>query len=391
MDEPFSGSICILGGFEFLPTVLFMWIWRMAFFHSLVLGSTPETLIWRDANPKDHMLMKTIAIFARGILIPLLIILFVAGCAPVEQSESAATASPETMSPEGSDNIVDSSTQQQQAHQTLTFLFFSDTQPNPDTMDQTAYGNLLRQAMAADDTMELVIFGGDTVDDGGDEEQWFHFWQAAGSALNGVVTAAVPGNHDNHALLSEQFDYPGTAPARPGEGFFYSLRIGPVFFVILDSNIMGAANQRDIDWLREELESEAARTADWRIAVMHHPMWPVINNPNDARRADAMKEHFLPILETYNVQLILCGHQHVYSRTLPMRGDAATGDESGIVQIMAASGDKASYSMGERDYVVVGDQAPNYLLLAANSERLSVTAFSSENTVIDQHLFVIGS
>lgn len=329
--------------------------------------------------------MKTIGIIARGIIIPLLIILFFTGCAPIEQSESAAAVSPETVSPEGSNAIVESSAPQQQAHQTLTFLFFSDTQPDPDTMDQTGLGNMLRQAVEAEDSTDLVIFGGDTVDDGGDEAQWLHFWQAAGSALNGVVTAAVPGNHDHHVLLSEQFDYPDTAPVLPEEGFFYSLRIGSVFFVMLDSNIMGAANQQDMDWLKEELESEDSRTADWRIAVMHHPMWTAVDNPKDAQRADTMREYFLPILEANNVQLILCGHQHVYSRTLPMRGDAAADDESGIVQIMAASGDKASYSIGERDYVVTSDQAPNYLLLSADGECLSITAFNSENIVIDQY------
>jgi hypothetical protein len=51
-----------------------------------------------------------------------------------------------------------------------------------------------------------------------------------------------------------------------------------------------------------------------------------------------MRGHFLPLLEAYGVDLILCGHQHIYSRTLPMKGSEAS--SGGIVQIMTASGGK---------------------------------------------------
>ena len=268
-------------------------------------------------------------------------------------------------------------------HQTLAFLFFGDAHPPPETLDFSGVGALIAYA-ASREMPELAIFGGDTVDDGGDEGQWGDFWQAVGTSLDGLVTAAVAGNHDRHDLLAAQFDYPYEAPQGPGEGYFYTLRLGPVFFIMLDSNIMGAANQRDIDWLRSELGSEAALQAGWRVAVMHHPMWPVADIPRDMQRAETMRIHFLPILEAYNVDLILCGHQHVYTRTYPMRGGAAAADGRGIVQIMAASGDKPSYAAGERDFIAASFIAPNYLMLVADVERLSITAFNGEHEVIDK-------
>jgi len=300
--------------------------------------------------------------------------------------EQPAVSAPSTANP---GNTEDNISQPYEQGRALTFLFFSDTHPSPDHLDYTGVGKLLAQAASRDEMPELILFGGDTVDDGADEAQWNDFWKAAGAALDGLTTAAVAGNHDSNALLAEQFDFPYQAPTGQGEGFFYTFSMGQVFFLMLDSNIMGAANQRDIDWLQSELQSEAARQADWRIAVSHHPMWPVTDTPRDVQRAETMREHFLPILEEYDVALLLCGHQHVYSRTLPMRGDAKSDDGRGIVQVIAASGDKASYAAGERDYGAVTDIAPNYLLLTADAGSLTITAFDGKHRVIDQ--FIVNS
>jgi len=271
----------------------------------------------------------------------------------------------------------------------FTFLFFSDTQPDPDEEDFTGVADMIRQAVSRAGNPGLILFGGDTVNNGGDETEWSEFQSALGGALDGFTTAAVPGNHDNTALLAEQFDYPYSAPELQNEGFFYSLSIGPVFFLMLNSNAMGAARQPDIEWVRAELQSIAALQANWRIVVMHHPMWSTSDIPRDLQRAETMREHFLPVLEAGGVNLILCGHQHVYSRTLPMQGDSVAENGHGIVQIMAASGDKASYTMGERAFVVISGEAPNYLLLSADAAGLVITAYDGQHQEIDR--VVIGS
>ena len=257
----------------------------------------------------------------------------------------------------------------------LTFLFFSDTQADPEIGDYSALGELLAQAVKVGRKPTLAIFGGDTVNVGGDADEWQEFWQAAETPLAGLTTAVVAGNHDSHTLLAEQFDYPRQAPSGQGEGFFYSFDFAPVHFIMLDSNIMGAAKQKDVKWLRDDLQSEATRQAIWRIAVMHHPMWPVVENPKDAARAATMREHFLPLLEAGGVDLILCGHQHVFALSLPMRGAAASDDGSGIIQIMAASGAKESYVVGNRGYVVLINPGPNYLLLTADDTEISIAAY----------------
>jgi hypothetical protein len=67
-----------------------------------------------------------------------------------------------------------------------------------------------------------------------------------------------------------------------------------------------------------------------------------------------------------------------------MSGEAAAQDGRGIVQVIVASGDKATYTIGEREYVAVSDAAPNYVLLIADSESLVITAFDGEHGMLDQ-------
>ena len=280
----------------------------------------------------------------------------------------------------------------------VAFLYFSDTQADPDTGDYSSVGELIALAIEQMKSPDLVIFGGDTVEDGRDADDWRRFWEEATPSLSDLPVAAVAGNHDNYPLLIDQFDYPNKAPAARDEGYFYSLDIGQVHLVMLDSNIMGAANLRDIEWLRGDLASDKAEQASWRIAVMHHPMWPVSNNPKDAARAETMREYFLPMLEEYRVDLILCGHQHIYSRSLPMSGETAAPEGAGIIQVMAVSGGKG-YQISEgreyaainaylrnflyREFAAINALLRNFLYIEADNEELILTAYDGNGNSFD--------
>lgn len=266
----------------------------------------------------------------------------------------------------------------------FAFLFFGCTQANPATDYYGATGILIGRAVElAAISPTLAIFGGDSVNDGGDPYEWQLLWDAIGNGLDGITTAAVAGNHDNHRLLVEQFDYPTWTPEAHGDGFFYSLDMGEVYFLMLDSNIMGAGRQVDVDWLRDTLSSERAQSARWRIAVMHHPMWPVIVSPRDAIRAETKRRYFLPLLEEYDVSLILCAHQHNYARTYFMSGDAVSEDDNGIVQIMVATGGKDTYAIADYEHIAVNADAPNYLLIVADGESITITAYGRNKEAID--------
>jgi len=250
------------------------------------------------------------------------------------------------------------------------FLFMADTQADPETGDYSGLSSIFDVAINGEPKPELLILGGDTVNDGRDENEWAAFHLAASTLLDTIPAAAAAGNHDNSPLLTRQFTWPETEM----RGYFYSFNMSGVHFTILDSNYMGAANDEDIAWLYEDLKSASATEADWRVAVCHHPFWPVAGIPRDIIRAETMREHFLPLLAEHGVDLLLVGHQHAYARSVP---------PTGPVQIMAATGDKASYLPDNYDYIAMTAHAPNYIKVSANAETLEITAFNLAGEVID--------
>ena len=339
---------------------------------AIVIFASSKTKSNAKARSRLSALLILLCFFATALSLP--------GCVRRTGAGDAATVSV-------SDPVLPPEEKEgQPLRQPLVFLFVSDTQANPDTGEYSGVAELLCRAVNREEKPALVLFGGDTVNNGGDAPEWLDFWGEVGTALDGLTTAAVAGNHDNNILLTEQFDYPRKASESTGTGFFYSLFMEPVFFLMLDSNKMGAADRSDVEWLQKELRSETAQGAAWRVAVMHHPMWPPVDIPKDLQRAEIMREHFLPLLEANGIDLILCGHQHVYSRTEPMDGGGKTGDKHGIVQIVVASGGKDSYTAADRDFTAAANAATTFLVLTVDDAGLTVSAYDDDDELIDCYI-----
>ena len=93
-------------------------------------------------------------------------------------------------------------------------------------------------------------------------------------------------------------------------------------------------------WLQEDLQNT---TKGWKFAVFHHP--PYQNFDDNKTIDDALREHWVPILEQNHVDMVFVGHQHVYMRTYPIyQGEVAT-DAYGIVYVMGNSGSNAMHSV----------------------------------------------
>jgi len=264
--------------------------------------------------------------------------------------------------------------------QTFVFLFMSDTQANPQKADYSGFGSLLARAVEKGNP-GLLLLGGDSVNDGADQDEWLAFHEAVGASLDGIPVAAVAGNHDADGLLAKQFTWPSAAPESLGQGFFYSFSMNGIHFSMLDSNIMGAANPDDVYWLEEVLSSDDAMKANWRIAVCHHPFWPVADIPRDVARAQTMREHFLPLLEEYEVDLLLVGHQHSYARSFHMSGEKSRG--KGLVQVMVASGDKPGYLPVEHHYLTTTAETNGYVLISASANQLTLAVYDPADNIID--------
>ena len=177
----------------------------------------------------------------------------------------------------------------------------------------------------------------------------------------------VPGNHEIEFGNGPQgFSSYLTRYALPANGFgpfegrWYSFRVGSVLFVSLSADdvvyqdagafvagpaalvpapstgnppvpagtsfyVRGYSGGAQTRWLEATLAA-ARRDAsvDWIIAQLHQC---ACSSSRDGNGSDlGIRESWLPLFDRYEVDLVLCGHDHDYERSFPVRGfDPAAG------------------------------------------------------------------
>ncbi len=263
------------------------------------------------------------------------------------------------------------------ALQGFSFIYMSDTQADPGTGDYSAWGRMLQLAAADESNPGFVMIGGDLINDGNDQAEWDAFFAAGGAALKKLALYPAVGNHDDTQLFKSIFLLPDNGPAGK-KGAFYSFDYGDAHFTVMDSNAMGAANQEDMDWLSQDLTGTDRK---YKIVMFHHPAYPAVAIPKDLERARAIQTHFVPIMEEAGVDLVLSGHQHVYSRTYPLRNGKR--DENGIVYLTSSSGGK-QYQPGDFNYFAcVSGKAPVYSIISVAKNGITIETKDASGTVVD--------
>ena len=95
----------------------------------------------------------------------------------------------------------------------------------------------------------------------------------------------------------------GNPPVAPGTSFY----------------VRGYSGGAQTRWLEATLAA-ARRDAsiDWIIAQMHQC---ACSSSRDGNGSDlGIREEWLPLFDRYEVDLVLCGHDHDYERSFPVRG-----------------------------------------------------------------------
>ncbi len=145
--------------------------------------------------------------------------------------------------------------------------------------------------------------------------------------INSVVWPSF-GNHDGESAFSatqtgpyyEIFTAPtnGEAGGVPsGTEAYYSFDYGNIHIVVLDSDDSGRdPGDPQLAWLEADL---AATNQEWKVVIFHHPPYSLGDSDTNAKETD-MRQYIAPILEAYNVDLVLAGHSHTWQRSYLING-----------------------------------------------------------------------
>ncbi|MCU0430050.1 MAG: metallophosphoesterase [Cytophagaceae bacterium] len=198
------------------------------------------------------------------------------------------------------------------------------------------------QASKNKNTDFWLLLGDNAYNEGTDEEyQYAMFQDMFEKQMTNTTIFPAPGNHDLRTYVNnlEQAPYYqifSTPTEGESGGFashskaYYSFDYGNAHFISLDSyGTPRDSTEAMAAWLKNDLAQTQAR---WKIAFWHHPPFTKgshdsdnILNSNDntsngKSRLFEMREQLLPILEKAGIDLVLCGHSHVYERSYLIHG-----------------------------------------------------------------------
>lgn len=175
--------------------------------------------------------------------------------------------------------------------------------------------------------------------------------------MHRAFTIAIAGNHDYVDGDATDFRrYFGLESVAQQDYVAYARWLNSNWFLIaLDSNARGAALDQQYDWLQQTLHGEfggadPARAADATrcIAVMWHA--PLFSSGLHRGSGEHMRR-FWELLDTYEADLVLSGHEHFYEAFEPRTGDGTMvhGGE-GLRQFVVGTGGARLYGFWKPPY-----------------------------------------
>lgn len=256
-----------------------------------------------------------------------------------------------------------------------------------------------------DSSASFLLSLGDQVQAGKDEEEYDAYINREG--FNGLTLAPIIGNHDDRGNAHEEHfkvsNVQNEGKSKAGSNYYYVYN--NTLFICLNSN------NKDYAEHKVTIEKAVAENPNvkWRVVTFHHPPYTVARHALDDYITD-MRSTLVPILKENKIDLVLNGHDHVYTRTHVMDGtkpiiEWENGEEGkapneyvnpkGIIYVTTNSASGSKFYDIKQDkkfeYSAVKNQekVPNISNVKVTDNSIEVTTYRTSNkSVVDSFKIV---
>ncbi|MEY9213129.1 hypothetical protein ABH917_002575 [Thermobifida halotolerans] len=262
----------------------------------------------------------------------------------------------------------------------------------------------VRAAYAAAPDAALTVHSGDLVNSANSDSEWAEWYAAVGDESATMNHITTPGNHEYSGWSlsghwNRQFPGAGNGPGDDDlDDTVYYTDFQGVRFVVLNSNYRNAPWFDVTDWLEDQghwLERVLADNPNrWTVVTFHHPVFA--NSPSRDNRS--LRSEWLDILEEYDVDLVLQGHDHSYGRgnlTAHRTDDPAV--QTGPVYVVSVTGPKM-YDVSDRNWTANGAEVrvqvadtQTYQVVGVDNDELSYESRTLDGTLVDAFTITKGA
>lgn len=228
----------------------------------------------------------------------------------------------------------------------FSYIYFGDAQNNL----KSHWSRVIRAAFRKAPDASFMIHAGDLVNQAHRDLEW-GYWNQAGGWVQGMLpNIPVPGNHEyashpehgGSRHLSTHWRPQFTLPRNGPDGLketVYALDHQGMRIIGLNTQIAKQDDRwldRQTEWLASVLDTT---DTPWTVVTMHHPIF----SSAEGRDNEAIRAAWRPLFEKHQVDLVMQGHDHTYSRGRTQnlsQGVNARASTSGTVYVNSVSGAK---------------------------------------------------
>ncbi len=207
------------------------------------------------------------------------------------------------------------------AESTLSFVVFNDVHAKKNVWERLI-------PLAGKEPFDMAFLNGDNISDPMSHEAVV---RGALAPLDGLLAGVRPfvlvrGNHETRGAWARRLPEYVVLP----EGrYYHSFTRGPVRFLVLDCGEDKTDQNKEyfglvdfdryiaeqMKWLEGEIAKPEFQAAPFRVGFVHIP-WPL----EEPRGNSDPRDRFKPLLESANLDLLICGHTHQHAVVEPAPG-----------------------------------------------------------------------
>ena len=267
----------------------------------------------------------------------------------------------------------------------FSFLFMTDPQYYRE-IGASMY-NTMTEAQIAKYDVKFTFITGDISDKGGNSSYWDMFYTK--SSLKKIPMATTVGNHEYYDsgtvttdnLIYNQFFYnPQNGPENV-KGSSYYFTYNNALFIMLDSEAKGVLAEQQA-WFRSVCESV---DASYIIVGCHKS--PYAAGPY-VDVGQAFISNWGPLFDEFQVDFVLTGHDHVYTRTKPVYANQVTEEKyKGTVYIEGGSAGEKYYSVQSQEnadkWAKTASNVTACTVITLGKEKAQTNTYDLNGTLID--------
>jgi predicted phosphodiesterase len=231
--------------------------------------------------------------------------------------------------------------------------------------------------MAGTDKIGISYIAGDIVDRGDSWDQWGFLDEAMAGYMSNAMFVTTIGNHDvkqSPDIYTHTFNYPENGIDGGSErSYYFDLPYGRV--AVWDSEAISTFEEQS-QWLLDIMSQDEV---GFKLVLMHRSAYPMAYDEGHIRRLSE-------VFEKAEIDLVLSGHDHIYSRTT-MFQDKQVPIDKGVTYIVGGSSTGSKFYdtlQQEKRYwknISFDGDYPVFTLLNIGETSIQVNAYAIEDEV----------